>query len=96
MFGIKIEEEAKTLFISGQFDHSKVVEAKDHFDKIQDTITIDMSELEFICSAGIGMLVMTFSRLKALGKEMHLSNLNTHIRNVFKVSNLDKVFSIRN
>lgn len=95
MFGIKIQEEAQTLYVSGQFDHSRVVEAKEHFDKIQNSITIDMSELEFICSAGIGMLVMTFSRLKALGKEMHLTNLNAHISNVFKVSNLDKIFSIR-
>ena len=83
------------LYLSGQFDHAKVRETKEVFDKINDTTTIDLNGLEFICSGGIGMLVMTFSRLKAIGKEIHLINLNDHIRNVFKVSNLDKVFSIK-
>lgn len=95
MFEIDFQENSSTLYLSGQFDHSKVRETKEVFDKINDTTTIDLNGLEFICSGGIGMLVMTFSRLKTIGKEIHLTNLNDHIRNVFKVSNLDKVFSIK-
>lgn len=95
MFQIDFEENSSILYLSGQFDHAKVRETKEVFDKINDTTTIDLKGLEFICSGGIGMLVMTFSRLKAIGKEIHLTNLNDHIRNVFKVSNLDKVFSIK-
>ena len=54
-----------------------------------------MAGLDFICSGGIGLLVMTYSRLKKNGMNLYLTNLNEHIENVFKVSNLDKIFTIK-
>ena len=54
-----------------------------------------MSGLEFICSAGIGLMVMAYRKLKEKGEEIFLVNLNEHINKVFKLSLLDKVFKIK-
>ena len=95
MFQIDFEENSSILYLSGQFDHAKVRETKEVFDKINDTTTIDLNGLEFICCGVIGMLVITFSILKQIGKYIHLINLNDHIINVFKFSNIYKLFSIK-
>ena len=95
MFSINYKEDSNLLSISGKFDHSQIRDSKEVFEKIITTTTIDMKDLEFICSGGIGMLVMTFSRLKKQGMNLYLTNLSDHILNVFKVSNLDKIFIIQ-
>ena len=95
MFSIQYQEETQILIISGQFDHSRVRESKEVLEKIKNSLTINMAGLDFICSGGIGLLVMTFSRLKKNGMNLYLTNLNEHIENVFKISNLDKIFTIK-
>lgn len=95
MFEIKYDIEQQTVMISGQFDASRANECKELLGSIDKSITIDMSGLEYICSAGIGILVMNYSRLKDLGEKIYLTNLNDHIKKVFKISLLDKVFEIR-
>ena len=54
-----------------------------------------MSGLDFICSAGIGVMILAYRKLKEQGKDICLINLNEHIKKVFKVSLLDKVFNIQ-
>ena len=95
MFQVEYNRDINTLFLKGNFDTSKAEEVKAVLEKVEDTINIDMSNLEFICSAGIGIMVMTYRTLKEKGKDIYLINLNEHIKKVFKVSLLDKVFNIQ-
>ena len=95
MFTIQYKKNSQTVSIEGQFDHSKIGESKEIFEKIDNTCTVDMSGLDFLCSGGIGILVMTYTRLKSKGMDLYLTNLNEHIQNVFKTSNLDKIFTIK-
>lgn len=95
MFNIQYQENTKTLSISGQFDHSKIKESTEIFQKINNSFTVDMKDLNYICSGGIGILVMTYSRLKEKGMNLYLTNLNEHIEKVFKVSLLDNIFTIK-
>jgi anti-sigma B factor antagonist len=81
--------------MSGSFDASKAEEVKEVLERVKNTVKIDMSGLEFICSAGIGLLVMAYRKLKEKGEELYLINLNEHINKVFKLSLLDKVFNIQ-
>lgn len=94
MFSIDYNSKNQTVYLHGKFDHSKANECKQIFGQIENSFTIDMSKLEFISSAGIGILVMTYSRLKQNGENIYLTNLNDHISKVFKLSLLDKVFNI--
>jgi anti-sigma B factor antagonist len=81
--------------IIGNLDASKTQEVRNVFENINETFSIDMSNLNFICSAGIGVLVLTYKRLKERGEKVYLTNLNDHIKKVFEASRLDTVFDIR-
>ena len=95
MFQIEYKKDSQTVNLIGKLDTSSSTEAKDVLDKIENSITIDMADLNFICSAGIGILVNTYSRLKKKGENINLINLNSHIKKVFEVSCLDTVFDIK-
>ena len=95
MFNIEYHKDVNTIFLSGKFDGSKVNAANEVFNEINSTVTVDMKNLDYISSAGIGILTQTYVRLKKTNQEIILSNLNNHIREVFKISKLDTVFQIR-
>ena len=95
MFRIEYSKESQTVFLSGSLDASKTEEVREVFDNVENSINIDMSGLEFICSAGIGLMVMAYRKLKERGEDICLINLNEHISKVFRLSLLDKVFKIQ-
>jgi len=96
MFNIEFKPKANTIYLSGKFDGSRVKVANETFDKITSSVTVDMENLDYISSAGIGILIQTYVRLKKSDQQIILTNLNNHIREVFKISKLDTVFDIGN
>lgn len=95
MFSIEFDEDKNLIVLSGNLDSSKSDEAKEVFGKVKNSVTVDMSDLEFICSSGVGTLVMAYSQLKQNGKSISLINLRPQIRKVFEVSLLHTVFDIK-
>lgn len=95
MFKVEYNRELQTVYLYGYFDASKAEEVKEVFDKIDESVTVDMSGLDFICSAGIGLMVMVYRKLKEKGEDFYLTNLNDHINKLFRISYLDKVFTIK-
>lgn len=59
-------------------------------------IVIDFSELNFISSAGLRVLLMTAKKLKASGGKLGLSSLNEQISEVLTISGFTAIFSIFN
>lgn len=84
------------LHFSGRFDASQAEKATTALSEVEDSVTIDMSELEYISSMGLGVLVSTYKRLDQKGEKIRFTNLNAHIRDLFKYTSLDKVFEIVN
>ncbi len=80
--------------LSGWFDASQVEEAKNIFDKINNTCTVDFTKLDYISSAGLGVLLMTQKRLKENGEQIKLKGMNKHIREIFKYAGFDLIFEI--
>lgn len=95
MFQVEYNKDIQTIFLSGSFDASKAEEVKEVLNTVDKSVSVDMSGLDFICSAGIGLMVMAYRKLKEKGGDIYLVNLNEHIKKVFKVSLLDKVFNIQ-
>lgn len=95
MFKVEYNQDSQTVKICGNFDTSRAEEVKSVLENINGSVKVDMSELDFISSSGIGIMVMTYQRLKTKGENIYLVNLNENIKKVFKVSLLDKVFDIK-
>jgi anti-sigma B factor antagonist len=93
MFDIKFGEKGEVL-LDGRLDASQTAKAKELLAGVTGSRVVDCRKLEYISSAGLGVLLMTQKRLKAAGGELSLINVNHHIRDVFRYSGLDQVFKI--
>lgn len=58
-------------------------------------IHLDCTKLEYIDSTGLGALVGVLKHTKSHGKEVRLSFVKPNILKLFRITNLDKVFIIK-
>jgi anti-sigma B factor antagonist len=93
MFDFKIAEDGQIL-LSGRLDASQSERAKKEFDKISKSSVVNLKDLEYISSAGLGVLFATQKRLKDGGQGLKLINMNQHIRDVFRYARFDLIFEI--
>ena len=93
MFEINIAEDGQ-IVLSGRLDASQSDKAKAEFDKITKSATVNFKDLEYISSAGLGVLFAAQKRLKDAGQGMRLINMNQHIRDVFRYARFDLIFEI--
>jgi len=57
-------------------------------------LRLDCSELDYISSAGLGVLIELHKRLVAAGQTLTLANLVPRVRNVFMYAGLDRLLNI--
>lgn len=93
MFEIKCGENG-VVVLAGRLDAAQAEKARDFFASIDRSIVVDMKELDYISSAGLGVLLAVQKRLKATEKGLTLINLNQRIRNIFTVAGFDRIFEI--
>lgn len=80
--------------LAGRFDASQADRARPVFDALTGRVTVDMRELAYISSLGLGVLLQAQKRLKASGGGLRLVNVNRHIYDIFTFSGFHHVFEI--
>jgi anti-anti-sigma factor len=93
MFDIRIDENER-IVLQGRFDAAQTATAHEFFDGITGSRVVDCSNLEYISSAGLGVLLKVQKRLMAAQEGLTLAGLNSHIQDVFRYAGLDQVFNI--
>lgn len=94
MFDIHFNESGQVA-VSGRLDAAQAVKAQEFLDGVVvDECVLDLGELEYISSAGLGVLLRTHKRLMASGKGLRLINVNSHINDIFSYSGFDRLFTI--
>jgi anti-anti-sigma factor len=91
VLNIDIDEDG-VINLSGRFDASQVDKARETFETITNSCTVNFADLEYISSAGIGVLLGAYSRLHKSNKVLKLINLNKNIKNIFHYAGLSKLF----
>lgn len=93
MLEIKITKPGEAV-ISGRFDASQVDTVKNVLGQLTVTTILDMRGLEYISSAGLGILLAAQKKLSERGQRLRLANMNKHIKDVFKITRLETIFDI--
>lgn len=88
------ESNNNQLILTGRFDASQVEKARGVFLSLSEGKTLDFSGLDYISSAGLGVLLAAQKRLSQRGQALKLVNVNSHIRDVFRFSGFDQIFEI--
>lgn len=57
-------------------------------------LVVDFSNLDYISSAGLRVLLMAAKKLKGRGGDVFLSGLKAHIREVFDIAGFSSIFTI--
>ena len=82
------------LILAGRFESTQVEKARSMFLSLTDDTTVDFARLDYISSAGLGVLLAAQKNLVDRGKGLRLVNINSHIRDVFRFSGFDQIFVI--
>ena len=93
MLEIRFADDGRIHMI-GKLDASQSQKASEALGRINESIVLDLSELNYISSAGLGVLIAVSQRLTKEGKTLKLVNVNDHIRNIFHYARLETLFDI--
>ena len=93
MFSISVNDKG-IIVLTGRFDAAQVDKAREVFSGLDASAVVDFKELDYISSAGLGVLLATQQRLKRGGKAVKLINMNRMVRDVFKIARFDLIFEI--
>jgi anti-anti-sigma factor len=82
------------VILSGRLDASQVERVREEMKSVLASCVVDFKDLEYISSAGMGVLLGVQKRLSDRGHALTLVNLNRHIREIFRIAGFDNVFKI--
>ena len=84
--------------LKGELDTAAAVEAEQVLKPLYNSdgrdIIIDCTELEYIASSGLRILISILKGAKAKGSKVTIRNLNDDIRNVFRLTGFINLFEI--
>jgi len=82
------------LCLKGRFDASQSATAERALAQAEGKTVVDFAELQYISSAGLGVLLAAQKRLSQSEGGLKLVNMNDHIRELFELAGFDMVFEI--
>jgi len=94
----KQEGSVAVLTLSGRLDLASGSTLKEHlkrlFEKNITSVHLNMAEVEFINSSGLGALVSIMKEVRLLKGRLTLSNLASYVQEIFEITQLSHIFEI--
>jgi anti-sigma B factor antagonist len=95
---IKNEGDISIISLTGSLDTNTSKEAEDQINKLIDEgsikLLIDLTDLDYISSSGLRILLSTSKKLKSLRGEMRICGLNETVNEVFEISGFTMIFNV--
>lgn len=84
--------------LGGELDVSTSDKLKEYLHKLADQEMLDMKinleNLEYIDSTGLGVMIGVLKKLKVGNKEIYIINPRNNVRKIFNITGLDKIFKV--
>jgi len=93
MLDIRVNE-GTGIVLCGRLDAAQAPRLAQLLDALEDSTVLDLTGLEYISSAGIGVLVKAQLRLQEAGSRLQLDNLQPRVRAVLHFAGLEQFFGI--
>ena len=91
-----IQEKSGVIKIAGNVNLYELFMLREAFDEFQDKklekVILDLSEVDYIDSSGIGLLIAQATKLRDKQIRFILAGINQSIEHVFKVTSFAKLF----
>ena len=83
-----------TVVIAGRLDAAQSGKAQAFLDQVSGDVKLDCRALEYISSAGLGVLLKTHKRLMHSSGQLQLLGVGPHLLDIFKFCGFDQIFRI--
>ena len=80
--------------LAGRLDAAESPRAQAALDAVHGIVNLDCTGLEYISSAGLGVLLKTQKRLLAAKGKLRLTGVNRQLRDIFLYSGFDQILEI--
>jgi len=80
--------------MSGRLDATQAAAAQAYLDRLEGVVTLDCARLDYLSSAGLGVLLKTHKRLLGVGGKLRLTEVNRHLQDIFSYSGFDQILEI--
>jgi anti-sigma B factor antagonist len=95
--GVRSERDHAVVTVAGEIDISSVIRLRERLFELAASgrrLVIDLGQVTFICTAGIGALVGTAKHAAAYGGSLSLVSAPPKIRRLFHLTGLDRQISL--
>jgi anti-anti-sigma factor len=82
------------VVIEGRLDAAQSPVADAFLGGLQGMVTLDCSRLDYVSSAGLGVLLKTQKRLLASSGKLKLAGVNRHLLELLTYAGFDQIFEI--
>lgn len=91
--------EVLTVYLQGEIDHHTAKDMREEIDKainfyMPTLLILDFSEISFMDSSGIGLVMGRYKNLKKNGAKLSLSNLSGNIYKIMKLAGIERLAEI--
>ena len=95
---VDLKKDGELLFVDlqGDLDINSNKEFKEKVNSVQGVkkITVNCENLSYIDSTGLGAFISIYKHIKEKGDKLVITGLKPHIKKIFLITDLDKVFEI--
>ena len=103
-FGLTVSERenCKIFHMTGRLmdqkeaDHMMALLEQELGDRRDLNVLLDMSQLQYMNSTGLNILISVLTRTRRSGGEVLISGMSSGVRQLFLVTKLDTVFTVKN
>jgi anti-sigma B factor antagonist len=93
MFRIGRGEDGAVM-LEGRLTAAEADQAREFLDTVNGTVVLDFTDLAYISSAGLGILIALHHRLAAKGDKVRCRNLNRNVGELFRIAGFSMIFDI--
>ncbi|EDP23989.1 STAS domain-containing protein [Parvimonas micra] len=95
---VDLKKDGELLFVDlqGDLDINSNKEFKEKVNSVQGVkkIIVNCENLSYIDSTGLGAFISIYKHIKEKGEKLVITGLKPHIKKIFLITDLDKVFKI--
>ena len=95
---VDLKKDGELLFVDlqGDLDINSNKEFKEKVNSVQGVkkIIVNCENLSYIDSTGLGAFISIYKHIKEKGEKIVITGLKPHIKKIFLITDLDKVFEI--
>ncbi|WP_455100455.1 STAS domain-containing protein [Parvimonas micra] len=95
---VDLKKDGELLFVDlqGDLDINSNKEFKEKVNSVQGVkkIIVNCENLSYIDSTGLGAFISIYKHIKEKGDKLVITGLKPHIKKIFLITDLDKVFEI--